>query len=154
LGSNDLDNLRRTLSQSLSCKGNGVVHSFQLALEFPSWYVLLDITKSAFSNHPAAFFTPFITGDIDFRYGYVFAACNFLGGLIVYFFVIEGQGRTLEEIDTMYIEKVQPWKSNKWIAPPPHEIARIRKAAGTHEGDEAMADVEADANEKDAEKEE
>lgn len=33
----------------------------------------------------------------------------------------------------MYIEKVIPWESSKWIAPPPHEIARIRRAAGTHE---------------------
>jgi hypothetical protein len=33
----------------------------------------------------------------------------------------------------MYIEHVVPWKSTKWIAPPPHEIARIRKRAGTHE---------------------
>jgi SP family sugar:H+ symporter-like MFS transporter len=99
------------------------------------------------------FFTPFITGDIDFRYGYVFAACNIVGGLLVYFFVIEGQGRTLEEIDTMYIQKVVPWTSNKWVAPPPHEIARIRKAAGTHEGEE---DVEAEngMTEKEAEKEE
>jgi hypothetical protein len=39
----------------------------------------------------------------------------------------------------MYIEKVLPWKSRDWIAPHPDEIARIRKAAGTHE------DVEADA---------
>src|SRR5215469_2699393 len=82
-------------------------------------------------------FTPFITSSIDFRYGYVFAACNFLGGLII-FFVIEGQGRTLEQIDTMYIEKAIPWKSNKWVAPPPHEIARIRRQAGTHE--EAVGD--------------
>jgi SP family sugar:H+ symporter-like MFS transporter len=125
-----------------------------LALEFPSWYVFTRSYTSILSNCLAAFFTPFITGDIDFRYGYVFAACNFLGGLIVYFFVIEGQGRTLEEIDTMYIEKVLPWKSNKWIAPPPHEIARIRKAAGTHEGDEEMVDADADTNEKEVEKEE
>lgn len=55
---------------------------------------------------------------------------------MVYFFVMEGQGRTIEEIDTMYIEKVIPWKSNRWVAPPADEIARIRKAAGTHEGDE------------------
>ena len=56
----------------------------------------------------------------------------------MFFFVIEGQGRTLEQIDTMYIEKVLPWKSNKWIAPPPSEIARIRRLAGTHE--EAVGD--------------
>lgn len=40
-----------------------------------------------------AFFTPFITKDIDFAFGYVFAACNMIGGVLVYFFVIEGQGR-------------------------------------------------------------
>jgi SP family sugar:H+ symporter-like MFS transporter len=84
-------------------------------------------------NFLLAFFTPFITSAIDFRYGYVFAACNLLGGLIVYFFVMEGQGRTLEELDTMYIERVIPWKSKNWVAPPPEEISRIRKEAGTHD---------------------
>lgn len=82
-------------------------------------------------NFLLAFFTPFITKDIDFRYGYVFAGCNILGGLLVYFFVIEGQGRTLEEIDTMYLERVSPMKSTKWVAPPPEEMSRIRKEAGT-----------------------
>ena len=82
-------------------------------------------------NFLLAFFTPFIVSDIDFRYGYVFAGCNVIGGLLVYFFVIEGQNRTLEEIDTMYIEKVPPWKSSKWVAPPPEEIANIRARAGT-----------------------
>ena len=82
-------------------------------------------------NFLLAFFTPFITGDIDFRYGYVFAACNVLGGLVVYFFVIEGQGRTLEEIDTMYIQRVTPWHSYKWVAPSASEMARIRAEAGT-----------------------
>lgn len=33
----------------------------------------------------------------------------------------------------MYIEKVIPWKSKNWVAPPPSEIARIRKEAGTHD---------------------
>lgn len=82
-------------------------------------------------NFLLAFFTPFITSAIDFRYGYVFASCNVLGGLIIYFFVLEGQGRTLEELDTMYIQGVLPWKSSQWIAPPPEEIARIRAQAGT-----------------------
>ncbi|KAL9109733.1 MAG: hypothetical protein Q9227_005602 [Pyrenula ochraceoflavens] len=87
-------------------------------------------------NFLLAFFTPFITGDIDFRYGYVFAACNVVAGLIVFFFVIEGQNRTLEEIDTMYIEKVPPWKSQQWVPPPPEEIAAIRARAGTAEDPE------------------
>lgn len=80
-----------------------------------------------------AFFTPFITSAIDFRYGYVFAGCNFLGALIVYFFLIEGQGRTLEEIDTMYLEHVAPMKSSTWVAPSAEEMAKIRKEAGTDE---------------------
>lgn len=73
-------------------------------------------------NFLLAFFTPFITGAIDFRYGYVFAGTNVLGGLIVYFFVIEGQGRTLEEIDTMYLLGVKPWESAKWVVPPLEEM--------------------------------
>lgn len=31
----------------------------------------------------------------------------------------------------MYISGVLPWKSSSWVAPPPEEIARIRKEAGT-----------------------
>jgi len=47
----------------------------------------------------------------------VFAGCNFAAVLVVYFFVCETQGKTLEEIDTMYISKVKPWKSSKWVPP-------------------------------------
>lgn len=39
----------------------------------------------------------------------------------------------LSQIDTMYLSNVRPWKSQKWVAPPPEEIARIRAEAGTHE---------------------
>ncbi|ROV96108.1 hypothetical protein VSDG_05014 [Cytospora chrysosperma] len=84
-------------------------------------------------NFLLAFFTPFITNDIDFALGYVFAGCNLIGGIMVYLFVIEGQGRTLEEIDTMYLERVSPRQSAKWIPPPAEEIARIRKLAGTED---------------------
>ncbi|KAF3763452.1 hypothetical protein M406DRAFT_99684 [Cryphonectria parasitica EP155] len=82
-------------------------------------------------NFLIAFFTPFITADIDFALGYVFAACNLIGGVLVYLFVIEGQGRTLEEIDTMYLEHVNPRTSAKWTPPPAEEMARIRAEAGT-----------------------
>jgi SP family sugar:H+ symporter-like MFS transporter len=40
----------------------------------------------------------------------------------------------------MYLSKIRPWKSSKCIAPPPHEIARIRREAGTGNGDEEIAD--------------
>ncbi|KAF3398393.1 High-affinity fructose transporter ght6 [Penicillium rolfsii] len=68
-------------------------------------------------NFLLAFFTPFIVSAIDFRFGYVFAGCLFLAAGLVYFSVIEGQGRTLEEIDTMYLMKVKPWKSSKFVFP-------------------------------------
>lgn len=65
-------------------------------------------------NFLISFFTPFISNAIDFRYGYVFAACCFLGVLVVFFFVNETQGRPLEEVDTMYVLHVTPWKSASW----------------------------------------
>jgi len=107
---------------------------------YPSRYrakgMALSTASNWFWNFLIAFFTNFIVADIDFRYGYVFAGCNVLGGLLIYFFVMEGQGRTLEEIDTMYIEKVLPWKSDKWVPPPAEEMARIRKEAGQYEAAE------------------
>jgi len=69
-------------------------------------------------NFLLAFFTPFIVGDIDFRYGYIFAGSLALAAAVVWFFVIEGQGRTLEEIDTMYILHVNPLKSTECTSNP------------------------------------
>jgi len=110
---------------------------------YPSRYrakgMALSTASNWFWNFLIAFFTPFIVGDIDFLYGYVFFGCNLVAIPLVYFFVIEGQGRTLEEIDTMYLLGVKPWKSNTWVAPPPDEIERIRREAGTAEGDVAEA---------------
>ncbi|KAL2801541.1 general substrate transporter [Aspergillus granulosus] len=68
-------------------------------------------------NFLLAFFTPFITSAIDFRLGYVFAGCLLVAAWLVYFAVIEGRGRTLEEIDTMYVIKVKPWKSSTFSFP-------------------------------------
>jgi len=75
-----------------------------------------------------AFFTSYITDAIDYRYGYIFAACNLVGAVVVYFFVIESQGRSLEEIDTMYIMHVPPWKSSNWVAPEGEELGQTDKA--------------------------
>ncbi|KAF7128288.1 hypothetical protein CNMCM5793_002830 [Aspergillus hiratsukae] len=72
-------------------------------------------------NFLIGFFTPFITGDIDFAYGYVFAGCLFAGVLVVYFCVLEGKGKTLEEMDMMYVMRVPAWKSSKWVPPSPDQ---------------------------------
>lgn len=47
----------------------------------------------------------------------MFASCNFLGAVVVYFFLCETRGRSLEEIDTMYIMHVPPRKSTNWVPP-------------------------------------
>ncbi|KAK1972514.1 general substrate transporter [Colletotrichum eremochloae] len=102
---------------------------------FPSRYRAKAMALATASNWIWNFFigfvSPFATQGIDFRYGYIFAGCNLVGAAIVYFFVIEGQGRTLEEIDTMYLERVTPWKSTQWVPPSAEEMHRIRKQAGT-----------------------
>lgn len=73
-------------------------------------------------NFLISFFTPFITGSINYKYGYVFAATNFLGAVVVYFFLLESSGKSLEEIDTMYIMHVPPLQSSKWTPPSDEEL--------------------------------
>lgn len=88
---------------------------------FPSKYrakgMALATASNWLWNFLIGFFTPFITGDIDFAYGYVFAGCLFVGIFVVYFCVIEGRGRTLEELDWMYVNYVPPWKSADYELP-------------------------------------
>lgn len=83
-------------------------------------------------NFLISFFTPYIVSAIDFRYGYIFAACCFAGAFIVYFFVPESQGRSLEEIDTMYIIHVPPWKSSGWQPPAGDTLDEVDRAYSTH----------------------
>lgn len=61
-----------------------------------------------------SFFTRFITDEIDYLYGLVFAGCCAAITVIVFFFFIESKGRSLEEIDTMYVQRVNPITSAKW----------------------------------------
>lgn len=63
------------------------------------------------------FFTPYITGAIDFNYGYVFFGCLLFSYVYVFFFVPETKGLTLEEVNIMWEEGVLPWKSASWVPP-------------------------------------
>ncbi|KAF2100825.1 general substrate transporter [Rhizodiscina lignyota] len=93
-------------------------------------------------NFLISFFTPYITTAIDYRYGYVFASMCFAGAVFVYFFVCESQGRTLEEIDTMYIMGVLPMKSKNWVPPedggPTMENSVLEPGATTVRKEEAQ----------------
>ena len=117
---------------SLMMPGLQMIWTVQAEI-FPSRYRATAMALSTASNWTwnflIAFFTPFITSAIDFRYGYVFAGCNFAAAVIVYFFLIEGQGKTLEEIDTMYVQRVAPWRSSKWD--PPTSLEEGKKTSST-----------------------
>lgn len=94
-------------------------------------------------NFLIGFFTPFITSAIDFRYGYVFAGCLFLATVTVYFFVIETKGRTLEEINFMYVNKVPAWRSSSYEIPPRDILEMSGQGLGqVHEGDGEMFKVQ------------
>lgn len=62
-----------------------------------------------------SFFTPFIVSSIHFYYGYVFLGCLIFSFFYVFSFVCETKGLTLEEVNEMYEEGIQPWKSANWI---------------------------------------
>lgn len=69
-------------------------------------------------NFLLAFFTPFITRDIGYTYGFVFAGCNLAGAIVVFFFLYESSGITLEAVDVMYNDpNCKPWTSTKWCPP-------------------------------------
>ena len=60
--------------------------------------------------------TRFIVDAIAWLYGLVFAGCCAALAVIVFFFLNESKDRSLEEIDTMYITRVNPITSAKWKA--------------------------------------
>ncbi|CAK7909911.1 high-affinity hexose transporter Hxt6p [[Candida] anglica] len=84
-----------------------------------------------------SFFTPFITSDIHFYYGFVFAGCLVFSFFYVYFFVMETKGLSLEEVDELYASGVLPFKSAGWVPPSKEEMATTTGFAA-----ESKAEVE------------
>ncbi|ESK91805.1 monosaccharide transporter [Moniliophthora roreri MCA 2997] len=87
-------------------------------------------------NFLLAFFTLFIVNAIEFRYGFVFAACNLLGAVVVYLFLYESSDLSLESVDEMYNDpNCKPWTSRSW-APVGYanrrELVEQTKAAEAH----------------------
>jgi SP family sugar:H+ symporter-like MFS transporter len=66
-------------------------------------------------NFLIAFFTPVHHVDHRLSVWLCFAGCCLAAAVTVYFFLMESQGRTLEEVDTMYIMGIPP-RSSKYIA--------------------------------------
>ncbi|KAI0764259.1 general substrate transporter [Trametes elegans] len=80
-----------------------------------SYQAALSTASNWLWNFLLAFFTPFITSAIQYRYGFVFAACNLAGAVIVYLFLYESSDLSLESVDMMYCDPtVKPWNSSTW----------------------------------------
>lgn len=68
-------------------------------------------------NFLISLFSPLITGAIHYNYGFVFMSCMITSYFFVYLFVPETKGLSLEDINTMWLEGVLPWKSTEWVPP-------------------------------------
>ena len=82
-------------------------------------------------NFLISFFSTFITDAIDYFYGLVFAGSCAALFFVVYFFMMETKGRSMEEVDWMYAGKVSPIGSSKWDAAAAKKIRHEKK--GAHE---------------------
>ena len=92
-----------------------VAETFPLRIK--SKGMAISIAANWIWNFLISFFTPFITGAINFYYGYVFMGCLCASWLYVFCFVLETKGLTLEEVTIMWDEGPLPWKSGDWVPP-------------------------------------
>ncbi|KAJ2976840.1 hypothetical protein NQ176_g4706 [Zarea fungicola] len=90
------------------------VNSELYPLRYRSVCMGLATASNWFWNFLISFFTRFITDKIDYLYGLVFAGCCAALIVIVFFFVMESKDRTLEEVDSMYVQRINPITSSKW----------------------------------------
>ncbi|KAI0009980.1 general substrate transporter [Xylariaceae sp. FL0662B] len=69
-------------------------------------------------NFMISFLTPLADAGISYAYGFVFVGTNLAAALIVWFFLYESVGLSLENVDMMYSqEKLKPWRSSGWTPP-------------------------------------
>jgi len=55
--------------------------------------------------------------------------------VVVYFFLLEAQGKSLEEVDNMYRLHVKPWKSKNYVPEAQQESVSSHKLALTSVGE-------------------
>ncbi|KAM0269649.1 hypothetical protein ACHAQH_009680 [Verticillium albo-atrum] len=103
-------------------------------------------------NFMIAFLSPLADEGIGYAFGYVFVACNLAGALVVWFFLYESRGLSLENVDRMYgLPDVKPWNSNKWV-PPGYITRETRDEAAFRRASAARGSVAAQTTEMEKEK--
>ncbi|CAN8099992.1 unnamed protein product [Discula destructiva] len=69
-------------------------------------------------NFLLAFLTPLANAGISFRFGFVFASTNLAAAALVYLFLYESAGLSLESVDLMYSDPAaKAWTSAAWAPP-------------------------------------
>ncbi|USP79805.1 hypothetical protein yc1106_07079 [Curvularia clavata] len=67
-------------------------------------------------NFLIGFLTPYADDGIGYAFGFVFFGCNFVAAAIVYFFLFETKGLSLENVDIMYSDNnLSARTSKKWV---------------------------------------
>jgi len=67
-------------------------------------------------NFMIGFLTPLADADISYAYGFVFVGTNLAAALLVWFFLYESVGLSLEHVDMMYSDpKIGAISSSKWV---------------------------------------
>ncbi|KAH7026551.1 high-affinity glucose transporter ght2 [Microdochium trichocladiopsis] len=67
-------------------------------------------------NFMLSFLTPLADSGISYAYGFVFVGTNLTAALLVWFFLYESVGLSLEHVDMMYSDpKIGPMSSSKWV---------------------------------------
>lgn len=84
---------------------------------------ILPCTEDFLSIILTIHYSPLITADIHFYYGFVFTGCLIFSFFFVFFFVYETKGLSLEEVDELYSSGVLPWKSGGWVPPSKEAMA-------------------------------
>ncbi|KAI0295058.1 general substrate transporter [Multifurca ochricompacta] len=93
-------------------------------------------------NFLLAFFTPFIVGDIQYRYGYIFASCNLFASVFVFLFLYESSNLSLEAVDMMYNDpNCKPWNSRTWAPPGYRNRKDLVKQTGTVEAHRGLEEA-------------
>lgn len=76
--------------------------------------ISLAVAASWLTNTAITFISPVATKAIGYKYGFVFSFFTLVSGIVVYFFVFETRGRSLEEIEEMITFGVTARASPKW----------------------------------------
>lgn len=79
--------------------------------------ISLAVASNWLVNTGITFLTPTATSHIGYKFGFVFSFFTFISIFVVYFFVYETRGHSLEEIEMMFMSGISARQSPSWVPP-------------------------------------